>query len=390
MSDFRRINRTLLAKVEGTPGTDASPAVGTDAIKVEDPTYRYDFETDETNEVTGGLDRSSRYTGGGQGGQQFTAIMKGASAGGSAPEVGPLLRGCGLAETLLASDVSDTLQSGSSATSLVLASGDVTADGLHIGSVIEITSGTYDGEKAVIVGSVASTDTVTVWPALSGSPSTDDYTIHANALYAPASASLETLTLYLYQHSVATGADARLEKVLGAAGTAQLNVPVRRVGRWSFNFSGQLVAPSDVSDPGAATYDGAAQPVLVNATCYIDSVAAKFSEFSIDFGNEVQLADDPSAAYGYDVAGITRRRISGRINPRMDLVATRNAFSDIAAGTERKLWLTWGTGDGGVISIYIPAARFISAGDADNRGFTHEGLDFDCNGTDTGIYIAIY
>ncbi|CAM9879092.1 unnamed protein product [Chrysoparadoxa australica] len=390
MSKFRGIDRTVLAKVETTAGTDAAPVVGTDAVAVEEPTFEYGFETDETNEVTGSLDRSARYTGGGQGGMSFSAILKGASAGGSAPEVSPLLRGCALAETLLASDVSDTLQASSTATSLNLAAGEITADGLHVGAVIEITSGTYAGEKAIITGSTASTDVVTIWPALAGAPSTDDYTIHAHALYAPASSGLETVTLYQYLHNSISGENDRLEKLLGAAGTLQLNIPVRRVGRWRFNFSGQLTAPADVTKPADATYGSAAQPVLKSATCYIGDVIAKFAEFSIDFGNEVQLADDPTAALGYDVAGVTRRRIGGRINPRMELVATRNAFADIRDGTTRQMWLHYGTGDGGAISIYIPEARFVAATDTDNRGFTHQGLDFDCVGSDTGIYICIY
>lgn len=391
MSNFRNINRTFLAKIESTSGTDASPTVGSDAIAVEEPTFNYGFEVDETNEVTGSLDRSPRYTGGGNGTMELTAILKGTSAGGSAPEVGPLLRASGLSETLIASDVSDVLQAGSTTTSLVLASGEITADNLYIGAVIEITSGTYSGEKAVITDSVASTDTVTVFPALSGSPSlSDGYTIHASAVYAPASTGLETVSAYLYQHNAASGADHRLEKLLGAAATCQLNIPVRRVGRWRFGLTGQLTAPADVSDPGTATYSSDALPVLKNATAYIGSVVAKFAEFSLDLGNEVQTADDPTAALGYDVAGITRRRISGRINPRMDLVANRNAFADIRDGTTRQMWLTFGTGDGGVVSIYIPAARFVTSSDANNNGFAHEGLDFDAQGTDTGVYISIY
>lgn len=390
MSDFKRINRTFLAKVESTSGTDASPTVGANAVAVEDPTFGYGFETDETNEVTGSLDRSARYTGGGNGTMSLTAILKGASAGGSAPEISPLLKAAALSETLLAADVTDVLQAGSSTTAIVLASGEISADDLYVGQIFEMTDGGEAGEQRIIIDSVASTDTITVWPALSGSPSVGEaYKINAGALYTPASDSIPTLSAYLYQHKTTAG-NHRLEKLLGAAVRASLNIPVRRVGRWSFELTGQLTAPADVTDPGAATYDGASKPVLTAAMAYLDSNVVKFSEVSFDLGNEVETADDPTATYGYDVGAVVRRRITGRINPRTELVATRNAFSDIANATTRKLWLLFGTGDGGKVSIYVPQARFIAHSDADNRGFAHEGLDFDCEGTDTGIYITVF
>lgn len=391
MSNFRNINRTFLAKIESAPGTDAAPVVGTDAIAVEDPTFNYGFEVDETNEVTGSLDRSARYTGGGNLTMELSAILKGASAGGQAPEVGPLLRASALSETLLASDVTDVVQGGSSTTSVVLASGEISANGLYVGAVIEFTDGDLDGERAVITGSVASSDTVTVFPAFSDSATSGDgYIIHACATYAPASVGLEVVTGYLYQHNAASGENHRLEKVLGAAATCQLNVPVRRVGRWRFGLTGQLTEPADVAAPGNAIYSADPQPVLKNAVAYIGGVVAKFSEFSIDFGNEVQTADDPTAAFGYDVAGITRRRISGRINPRTDLVASRNAFADISAGTTREILLMFGSGDGGTVAIYIPEARFVTSQDANNNGFAHEGLDFDAQGSDTGVYVTMF
>jgi hypothetical protein len=395
MSNFRQVDRTVTVKVEGTPGVDAAPTVSANAIKVETPSLASQWETDDTNEVTGSLDQSASYTGGGSAALSLTAIVKGSGAGGQAPEAGPLYRSAALSETLLAADVSDVLQAGSTTTTAVLALGDVAADDDYIGAVIEFTSGTYSGQKRVITDSVASTDTVTFWPPLAGSPSLGDgYTVHACAIYAPASSALERFTVYQYQHSSAAGADAILRKLLGGASTLSLSFPVRRVGRATFNLSGQLVAPADVTDPGAATYRSDPQPVLVNALAYMGNASGagyetvQFNDFSLDFGNQVQLADDPGAAYGYDVAAVTSRRISGRINPRLVNVATRAAFADIVAGTTRPIWILYGSGDGGMVSVFVPAARFLSDDDDDNGGFSHAGLPFQATGSDSGAFLT--
>ncbi|MEQ9330264.1 hypothetical protein [Thalassobaculum sp.] len=389
MSDFRNQNRTFLAKIESTPGTDAAPVVGTDAIRVEAPTHSDNWELIEVNEVTGGLDRSPRQTGGGSASQRVTTILKGSGTGGAAPEVGPLLRMAALSQTLIAADVTDVLQASSTTTALKLASGDVSADGDYIGAIIRLTSGAYSGYTGVITGSTASTDTVEVFPAVAGAAALGDgYTIDAAAVYQPASSSLELGSCYLWNHPSAAGLDAILEKVVGAAANGQLTVPVRGVGRWQFDISGKLVAPSETTDPGVGTYDGLAGVVLVAATAYLGTEAIKFNEFSLNLGNEVSLADDPSEAYGFDKAGVVRRRITCRINPRRVNLATRNTFSRISAGTTVPLWLKWGTGDGGVLSIYAPAARAVSREDVDNNGFAHEGVDFDLGGVDSAAYFC--
>lgn len=391
MSDFRRKNRTFLFKIEDPAGTDAEPVVGSNAIKAEDPSGSAAFELDETNEVTGSLSGAARYTGGGTRGFTVPVLLKGSGTAGQAPEAGPLYRAAAHAETLLAAAVTDVLQAGSTTNTLVVADGDIPADGDFVGMVVELTSGTYDGYTGVITGSVASTDTLTVYPPIGGSPAEGDgYSIHACALYVPASDGLEVGTGYLYKHSSVADADSILEAGIGMAADCQINIPVRRVGRATFTLTGKLVAPVDVTAPGVATYSTASAPVLVAARSFLGGTAIKYSEVSFNSGNEVSPADDPSEAFGYDIAGVVGRRVNGRINPRMAHMATRNAFADIVDGTTRPLWLDFGSASGRRISIYCPACRFVQSEDVDNRGFSHEGLDFDCTGIDSEIYVCFH
>lgn len=387
MSDYSTRNRTFAAKAEDVSGVAETVTGASHAIRVENPTRADNWDLIENDEVTGSIGREPRQTGGGSSSRRVTAILKGSGAGGEAPEASALYQSLGLSETLLAADVTDVLQAGSTANTLVLADGDVGADGDYIGAPVRITTGAYAGYSGVVIGSVAATDTVTIFPAAGGAAAEGDgYTIDACAIYQPASTGQKTITGNLWQHPTTAGLQAILEQIVGAAGNATLTVPTRGVGRWAIDLQGKLVAPTAVTDPGPGTYDGLNGIVLVGATGYVGTSSIKWNEFSLAMNNEVSLADDPTEPYGYDRASVVRRRPGFRINPRLSSAATVAAFSDIATGTTRSSWLKWGTGDGGVFSLWMPAARRIAREDANVNGFAHDGADFDLGGGDTAFY----
>ena len=388
MPDFRKRARTVSSKVEATPGTHAGNTVGADAVKVSDPVFNFTPDLEQTGEVTRALDDAAQIAGGGIAPGTFGAVLHGSGTGGTAPELGSVLQGCGLSETLLAADVADTAQAGA-AGSITLAAGDVSADDDFIGNTIEITGGTgVLGEKRVITDSVASTDVCSVHPDWTTPPDvTTTYKIRASALYVPASTSLKNLSLDLYKHNTGAGNDI-LEQILGAAGNGSFTFPNRKIARASFNFQGKFVAPTDVSDPGVATYDTTKPPPIKSALWYLDGVVVKPREMSVDLGNQVSSADDPADAFGVDVAGIVSRKISGRINPPLTNVATRDVLTDLIAGNEKKCWLSWGGTDGNRISVYMPTLRYTGREDADVDGFASEGIPFDCGGIDNGFYLC--
>jgi hypothetical protein len=97
------INREVIAaKVEVTYNTDPVPT-GTDAVLVEEPSWSNEgLRIVERNPVKPSLGREQSLYGGTLKTVTFTAEVKGAGAAGTAPEVGTLLRGCGLGETISA------------------------------------------------------------------------------------------------------------------------------------------------------------------------------------------------------------------------------------------------------------------------------------------------
>lgn len=385
MSDYRTLNRTVLAKVESTPGTDSSPVVGTDAILVEAPDTQGNIEAIETDEVTGALDPRAPIPGGGGGGFNCSVNLRGSGAGGTAPEWGTLLRGCAMALTTRAADLTGTAQAGATG-SITLAAG---ATGINVGDIITLDGGTGSGQTRVITAWDNGTKVANVTPNWSVTPdATTTYAVKASNIYAPASTGIANLSIYDYAHST-SGANSRLRKILGAMGDAGFTLPVRGRVVGNFTFQGKFVAPASVSAPGAATYDAQRPVAFQAADIALDGTVTKLNQMSFALGNTVQFADDPADSFGIDVAGITRRRITGRINPPMALPSVRDVYGKFLAGTTVKLWVRYGAANNG-LSFYFPQVLYTGEQDEDVNGFLHEGIPFAAQGEDSGVYITVY
>lgn len=392
MADFRTQNQTLTAKVEAVSGTEESPTVAADAIKVAglNPSPSFDV-LDTDDEHTGSLDAGDPIVGGGNYGLGFDVNIKGSGAGGTAPEYGTLLRGCGLSETITPTDITGTAQAGATAT-ITLESGESATDDIYKGMPIEIDGGTGDGQSGVITGYVGSTKVATVAADWTTPPdATSTYTIPANALYRPVSTGLETLTMFAYQHSSASGGQSVLRKLVGAAGTMNMELTTRGLARMSFNFTGILPAlPTQVAHPGAATFDNVQAVAFKNAEALMGGAVVKFNRFSLDLGAEIAQADDPAATYGYDVAGLVRRKITGSITPNLANLSTRNNMSDFMNQNSQTLVNRWGSTAGSRVSLLVPTAKLVGATPTDNSGFAAEDVPFQSTGVDDGAWLCVH
>lgn len=394
MADFRARNIIITAKKETTKGTDATPTVGSNAIKARFPAnYAPNIEVIDSDEATGSLSQSAPQIGGGNASMPVSVLLKGPGSGneGSAPESGVLFEGGGMSETLTAADVSDTAQAGA-ASAITLASGASATDDIYKGMPITLDGGTGSGQTRVVTAYNGTTKVATVYPAWDTEPdATSEYSVLANALYRPVSQGLEALTLYQYQRNSDGSADARLRKLLGAMGAWSLRLAPRRPAEVEFRFTGQFPgAPTDVTDPGDPTYaDGDARP-FIGADAWLGGAQVKFTEFSLDFGLDVQQFDDPAQAYGFEPADILGRQPTGRLTPNLVLNSARNAFSDFLAGTDKQLWLRWGSVAGERISVWLPSIRYTGNEPGESRGFAVEGLPFRAHGENAEVWISFY
>lgn len=95
-------NTVILAKVEGTPGTDAVPVVGSDAVLVSDMTITpLDAQNINRDLVRGYFGGSEQLVSTAFSRVQFTVELAGSGTANVAPQWGDLLLGCGFAESIL-------------------------------------------------------------------------------------------------------------------------------------------------------------------------------------------------------------------------------------------------------------------------------------------------
>lgn len=93
----------ILAKIESTYNTDPVPTT-TDAVLVENPSWSFaGLRMVDRNNVKSSIATDQKIYGGTLKGVSFDVEVKGSGAAGTAPEIGVLLRACGLDETIVAS-----------------------------------------------------------------------------------------------------------------------------------------------------------------------------------------------------------------------------------------------------------------------------------------------
>jgi hypothetical protein len=383
MASLRNRNAVLLAKIESSEGVDASPSASTDAVLVENIKITKKPNMIKTNEVTGSLDGFGDIVGGMPFGLSFDVYLKGSGAAGSAPEWGKLLKACGWAETITATAVpaaAEACAAGGSTTTAVLGASASSSAQAYRGMPITLT-GVVAGSSFIsdyTAGKVA-TLTDTMGGAI---VATTNYQIPINVLYKPASSSISSLTFYIYIDGV-------VYKAFGGRGTVKLSLTSGGVGKLSFDFKAMFGSKSDAAVP-TPTYDSTRPPVFKSAVMLINRLAAAINSFNLDNGNTTAQADNPNAAEGFDPAEITGRDITGSVDPKETLIATRDIMTDLRAGTKRIIHARYGATTGNKVGITIPQALYNDEDSGDREGIATVNVPFQATGQDAGAFICLY
>jgi hypothetical protein len=388
MADYLTINNVSLAKNEAVSGTEEALVAADDAMKMEDATLLFDPETIDTNEAAATLDQSDPVLGGGPATYNATWNMKGSGTAGVAPQVDPMLRSCALGVTLRAADKTNTAAAGS-ASDITLFAGEGTD--VIAGEIIELTGGTGAGQRRVITAPPIA-DVALIYPDWTTPPdATSVYVIRASVVYAKVDVDCESLTTHLWHNSKRTGVNAWQYQMKGGASTAVLTFANGQVGKCAFTTTGQIVDRLSAAPLTGLVFDIAPKLSLRKADSFFDGKVAKFREFSIDLGNEVNQPDNPAEEWARDFAVVTRRNTLVNINLYARVLSDYDAWADIQAGTSREMWLNYGGGVGKNVSVYLPTlvpARSIEKEDLD--GFAAEGLQFKASGDGTGFFLCIW
>lgn len=386
MSSYRTQNRTVLAKVETTAGTDAVPVVGTNAVLIESPASTYNLGTTETREVTGSLDRRAPIPNGGDRGFSGRVYCKGSGTPGTtAPEVDPLLKGCALGISSISAAVVGTATAGTTST-ITLAAGASAVDNFYRGAVITITGGSASNDVRIITAYNGTTKVATVTPVFStAATATSAYSIAPASIYAPISSSIPNVTIYDYHHR-ADGGNSKLKKTVGGAGNARFTVAPRTLPYWDFDFRGVLVTDTDVTAPAAATYQANRPIPFMAAKVYLNDTQVPLNSLTIDLGNTSVSEDDPNTTFGTTVAGITERGMGGTMRVPKDLESVRNVLSSWQTGVQFTMSAIWGSTSGNRFALLMTNIVYSGIADEDVQGFNYDSLPFRIDAANSGLF----
>jgi len=382
---LRTRNAVVLAKIEATEGQDAVPIPGTDAILVENPQPNFNPNVIETDEVTASLDGAGPIVGGMTAELTFDVLLKGSGAAASVPEFGDLIKACGWAETITGTAIPaapEAVGTGSTNTAVVLGTSASSIDQVYRGMPLDLTGA--PAALAFISDYVGGTKMAGITDLLGSAPTAGgtQYQIPANVLYAPASTSIPSLTLYLYLDGI-------LYKLAGCRGSFNLSLNSGGIGRLSFTFQGMFLSKEDAVVPAAA-YDATRPPAFKGGAMLVDRKAAALENLSLDVGNEQTFPDNPNAAEGFDPSIITRRNVTGSINPLETLIATRDIMADFRAGTQRIVHARYGGTAGNRVGVTVPGALYTGQTPGDRSGLATVEVPFSAVGRDAGAFLCFY
>ena len=339
--------RLILAETESGYGVDPGPD-GADAILVRDlnitPLQSDVVSRDLIRPYLGASEQLLANT---RVECTFSVEMAGSGTAGTAPRFGRVLKACGLAETTVTPAVTGTATAGAS-NSITLAAGASSVNDFYNGQIIRITGGTGNGAIALITDYVGSTKVATLRPL--GSAVTPDntstYSIDAQVVYTPVSATFGSVTLHY-------NIDGVLHKLTGCRGTFALNANVGEIPTIDFTMTGIYNAPTDTAAPAVTYADQATPLIFKNGNTGAFSLLGYtgcMQSVSLDIGNEVLYRELISCS---KQVLITNRNATGTSVIEAPTIAQKDYFTAaLSDGTLGDLSFIHGNTAGNLVSLY--------------------------------------
>lgn len=357
--------RVILAKIETTYGVDSTPTGAANAILVRNLNFtpqESDFASRDV--VRPYLGRSEQLPAAIRGMVEMEVEMAGVSSAGTAPGYGPLLRACGLLETVLAAALTGTAQGGAAQSITLAAAGTSAVDDFYAGMALRITGGTGNGQSGIIVDYNGTTKVATMLVPFGVTPNaTSVYSIDANVAYRPVSAAFESATIYF-------NVDGVLHRMTGARGTVSLDYKVKDIPVYKFNFTGVYQTVTDTAAP-TPVYTPFLTPLPVtnvNTTPFtLHNFAGVMSELSIDFSNSIVHR---TLVGGSEAVLLTDRQPQGSITIEADTVAAKDWWTIARNATLGGLGITHGTAAGNRVRVSSANVQLTKPNYQDMDGIT--------------------
>jgi len=196
-------------------------------------------------------------------------------------------------------------------------------------------------------------------------------TASTSVVYAPISGSFESVTIY-YNY------DGEMQKVVGARGTAVINMSRGQIPTISFTFTGRYAKPTAVA-MYSPTYTAVAPLPFssYNTTTFnVHGQAVYGDTFSLDLGCTVVHRN----LAGYDGVQITDRAPTGNSVFEAVAIATKDFFaavqSHLGVLTEASVSVVHGTVAGNICTITAPTSQLSNLTEQESDGIRMFSADF--------------
>jgi len=232
--------------------------------------------------------------------------------------------------------------------------------------------------KTLLVGSGTAGTAPHFDHALLGCGMQEIVTASTSVLYKPtstfdgASSGTDPVTTNPYEAvSVAVFEDGVRYALKGGQGTVKFVCKSGEPIVMEFLFRGAYVATADASVPTPSGVSTETPPTFLSASLTnIGSYSVAFESLEYDVANDVQLLTDANNSAGIKGAQIVDRRMVGRFDPEMVLVATDDAFGDWRAGTTGAISTgTIGSSGGNQMAFAAGRCQYRPPSMGDRNGF---------------------
>ena len=349
---FRK--KSMLWKIEGAYGVDATPTGAANAIVARDVEFTpMELEYADRDIAQSYLGHQDQIVVTAKAKIAFAVEMAGSGTAGVAPAWGPLVRSCAMSETSLVAAHAGTATAGAGST-ITLGVGASAVDDAYRGMRIRLTAGTGSGQARVVASYDGATKVATVSEAWTTPPDvTSGYSIDAQTVYLPISTSMEAATGYF-------NLDGKKHVLLGTRSSGSFVWDTsQRLPLLKFDCTALLGTISDAAMP-AETRTAWKTPVPVNnantSWFTLHGYAGTLYSASIDLANKIAYRN----LVGVEDVQITDRAPAGNIEIEDPTIADKDYLTSVKSATLGAFNLLHGTAAGNQVFAHAPDVQLLS------------------------------
>ena len=366
--------RTILAEIESVYGTDPSPTGSANAMLVKNLTVTpIESELVSRDLIRPYLGNSEQLMAQKFSRVEFEVEMVGPGVIGKIPAYDPLLRSCALVGAATTTSITAAI-----ASEVVTVTKN--SHGLSTGDYV-IPSGFTDAAANIAAGvaiTVTGANTFTYpAPGALDDPTADGTPVYRTAyVYSPVSTSFESCTIYY-------NVDGVLHPITGCRGSVEMNLAVKQIPTFKFNFVGLYNAPSDAAAP-SVDFSAFKIPQVANTqntlSFSLASYSALLESMNLNVANDVQYI----TLIGSESVKILDRKPAGNFVFEAPTIAAKDFFTLASDQTSSAMTLTHGSENGYKVKLAAPSVLIGNPNYQDSNGVQMLNIPYTANPSSSG------